>query len=331
MSTLLTRDEQAPPVVRRTGRRIGVDLARAIGLTAVVVGHLVVYGEVRALTFSWHVPLFFLLAGYLWKPVRRSLLSELYRRSSRVLVPYVLWLPAGVLATWWVHRSVGHAFSADDLVQGLLRGGLALTGPAAPFWFLTAFALAIVVVAATWRVSPLLSLGAGLAGTAAVTLHPAWSAWPFSAAPALVGVLLVVTGRGLAVVLPRVERPVVTGLALAVPGLLLAGAGITAPLDLRTADLGTPVASLVVAVVICAGLVLVCEGVAHRVPGAMAPVVTVFAEIAVPVFLLHLAIADLLVAEIPGVDRMYFAPLALAGAVAVGLAVRATSWRRFLL
>jgi hypothetical protein len=121
------------------------------------------------------------------------------------------------------------------------------------------------------------------------------------------------------------------GLALAVPALVLAGSGATAPLDLRLADLGTPVASLTVAGVICTGLVLVTEGVAHRVPSPVGPAVTAFAEIAVPVFLLHLAIADLLAVAVPGIDRAFFTPVALAGAVAVGLAVRATPGRRYLL
>ncbi|MDO7868553.1 acyltransferase family protein [Nocardioides jiangxiensis] len=331
MSTLLTRDEQSASVAHTSGRRVGVDLARTLGLTAVVVGHLAVYDEVRALTFSWHVPLFFVLAGYLWKPSRRALPVEVASRSARALVPYLVWLPVGGAAMWWVRRALGRPLPLTDVVERSLWGGLSLVGPAAPFWFLTAFAVAVGVVALTWRMSPAVSVLVGLGGTAAVALHPGWSTWPLAVAPALVGVLLVVAGRGLRSIAPRVSRPVRVGVALVLSGLLLAGSGVSAPLDLRALDLGTPVLSLVVAVAICAGLVLVCEGAAHRLPGGVAPVVTTFAEIAVPVFLLHLAVADVLALEVRDVDRIWMAPFAVAVAVAVGLAARASSWRRFLL
>ncbi len=67
-----------------TSRRRGLDLLRFIGIAAVVAGHVRGTSGAASLTvmvtiYSWHVPLFFVLSGYLFH-TGRPLLIELRTR-----------------------------------------------------------------------------------------------------------------------------------------------------------------------------------------------------------------------------------------------------------
>ena len=60
-----------------------VDVARGIGIIAVVVGHVWTRGPLRDAMYSFHMPLFFLLSGMLSRPhpvgafTRRQLVSQM--------------------------------------------------------------------------------------------------------------------------------------------------------------------------------------------------------------------------------------------------------------
>src|SRR5262245_28525061 len=78
-----------------SGRSVGVDAVRIVGLVAVVAGHTL---GGRELFYPWHMPLFFFLSGYLWTS-GRSLPAEVQRRTRSLVVPYLFWLGViGVLA-----------------------------------------------------------------------------------------------------------------------------------------------------------------------------------------------------------------------------------------
>jgi fucose 4-O-acetylase-like acetyltransferase len=70
-----------------TGRNRAIDIAKALTITAVVAGHSIEGTSVlwRILS-SFHVPLFFLLAGYL---ARGSFAETASNRARRLLIPYV--------------------------------------------------------------------------------------------------------------------------------------------------------------------------------------------------------------------------------------------------
>src|SRR5206468_10733413 len=73
-------------------RNAGIDLIRVIGLVAVVGGHVFASSPLaRELTYSWHMPLFFLLTGYLWND-RRSLRGEWRTRLKSLMLPYAVWV-----------------------------------------------------------------------------------------------------------------------------------------------------------------------------------------------------------------------------------------------
>lgn len=119
-----------------------IDIAKGIAIILVIVGHTVPNpSPLRHAIFSFHMPLFFILAGYTFRPKPwRELLSG---SVSRLLVPYVVlalaWqvptflmsgapLTSGTLVTWL--KTLVFASGVD--VPGL---GVAAVGMA---WFLAA-------------------------------------------------------------------------------------------------------------------------------------------------------------------------------------------------
>ena len=92
-----------------------IDIAKGIAIILVIVGHTVPNpSPLRHAIFSFHMPVFFILAGYTFRPKPwRELLSG---SVSRLLVPYV------VLALAW--QAPTFLMSGAPLTSGALAGGL---------------------------------------------------------------------------------------------------------------------------------------------------------------------------------------------------------------
>lgn len=92
-----------------------IDIAKGIAIILVIVGHTVPNpSPLRHAIFSFHMPVFFILAGYTFRPKPwRELLSD---SVSRLLVPYV------VLALAW--QVPTFLMSGVPLTSGTLVAGL---------------------------------------------------------------------------------------------------------------------------------------------------------------------------------------------------------------
>lgn len=92
-----------------------IDIAKGIAMILVIVGHTVPNpSPLRHAIFSFHMPVFFILAGYTFRPKPwRELLSG---SVSRLLVPYV------VLALAW--QVPTFLMSGAPLTSGTLVAGL---------------------------------------------------------------------------------------------------------------------------------------------------------------------------------------------------------------
>lgn len=124
-------------------RQISVDVLKGIGIIIVVVGHIT-YNELLFKTiFMFHMPLFFLLGGWLHNintPQRTYLKSKM--RS--LLLPYlsflvILW-PLELLVAF-PDQPWTSAWMRTELITPMLVGGQLLTGFAAVFWFVTCYFL----------------------------------------------------------------------------------------------------------------------------------------------------------------------------------------------
>jgi acyltransferase len=244
----------------RQVRSGAIDFLRVLGIAAVVAGHIGAWSGpvVRETVYTWHVPLFFFLSGYLWSE-GRTVIQEMNKRARTLLLPYLVWLV--LVGAWWLSQ-LGVIHGQD--IRKLMLGGSHVRGPLAAFWFVTALFVAVVAVRALQR-------------------FPAWAQWTLSVValvvtmrfPDLVARIPLAAGVGLACVAfvlagrefkrhrARILRPLATGLSILGGCAAVILLGWSTYLDLKYAQLGTPVMTVLVAIGVCAALILIAE---HLVP-----------------------------------------------------------------
>lgn len=115
-----------------------VDILKGLGILTVVWGHS---GSHNSFYMFWfHMPLFFLVSGYLYrfKP-HQTWLAYVQRKATHLLVPYFFYLLLLTLmmvsVTLWRGQSVGQFLSGNW--KPFLLGGSLLEGVYATFWFTT--------------------------------------------------------------------------------------------------------------------------------------------------------------------------------------------------
>jgi polysaccharide biosynthesis protein PslL len=133
-------------------RNVVLDIAKGLGIIAVVLGHSPVFalgewGDLKRIIFSFHVPLFFFLAGVF---VRESQGVEAFARSKAdsLLKPYFAIL-AGLGAAKFVVSAMsgGAEFPAGKYFTGMLYGtGASIALP--PMWFLPHLFVALILTLA---------------------------------------------------------------------------------------------------------------------------------------------------------------------------------------
>ncbi|RJE46912.1 MULTISPECIES: acyltransferase family protein [unclassified Dehalobacter] len=115
-------------------RIIWLDVMKGIGILSVVWGHA---GHPYSfLMFFFHMPLFFFISGYLYRPVGKVVpLQYLVRRSKQLLVPYVFYII--LITAFLAVLSVLKGQSVDINWTALILGGSKLEGAYGTFWFVT--------------------------------------------------------------------------------------------------------------------------------------------------------------------------------------------------
>lgn len=243
-------------------RDSSIDVVRTVGVLAIVAGHVWESPVLRDLLFTWHVPVFFFLSGYLWT-AGRDLPTEITNRSRTLLKPYVFWWPV-IFVPY-----VALLFLTDQLnlekILGPIYGGQLAGGPFATFWFV----FALFATAVLWRILErtflwvrVAVLAVGLA--AAIFIGPQLALTPLAIGMSLPALIFLAAGQ----VLRRYSFSRKLGLLVGVVLLAVAAAliftDISAPLDIKKGNWGTPVLSILVAIVISWGLVLIAKAIAGK-------------------------------------------------------------------
>lgn len=270
----------------------GIDLVRITGIVAVIAGHVWSDGPVRSATFSWHVPLFFFLAGYFTAPSDRPLHIEFEKRRRTLLTPYLAWLVV-IGVVWLPVMLFTQQWSPLDLVRPVM-GGQYATRPFSAFWFVTALFTAVMVrrllqplpLAFSWLVA-LLALGV------ATVVPDAVAALPLGIGSGVAALVFVLAGDAARPVLQRITHPALVGTTLVLLGMIAVACG-SAPLDLKQADFGTPVIGVVVALTIAAGLTLLGIAADPLVSERFAAVTSILATTGLGVVLTHTVVLWLL-------------------------------------
>lgn len=115
-------------------REAWLDLLKGIGILFVVIGHIAV-NEIREFIYLFHMPLFFLVSGYLYKPISVKLCIN--KKFNQLIIPYFSFL---------IFLSIPHFLKLildldfagiKELMRDLLFGGVWLKGWFSVFWFVT--------------------------------------------------------------------------------------------------------------------------------------------------------------------------------------------------
>jgi fucose 4-O-acetylase-like acetyltransferase len=257
---------------------------RILGIVAVVAGHIGAWSGpvVRETVYTWHVPLFFFLSGYLWSE-GRTVIQEMNKRAKTLLLPYLVWLL--LVGAWWLSQ-LDIIHGAD--IRKLILGGSHVRGPLAAFWFVTALFVAVVALRSLQR-------------------FPAWAQWalsvvalivtmrfsdlvarlPLAAGVGLACVVFVLAGREFKQHRARIARPLAAGLSILGGCAAVIMLGWSSYLDLKYAQLGTPVMTVLVAIGICAALILIAENFAPLLGPRVNAVLSTLASCGFMVVLTH--------------------------------------------
>lgn len=128
------------------GRLEWIDVARGIGIVAVVIGHVWTKGPLRDAVYSFHMPLFFLLSGLLSRP--QPLAGFTLRQLGSQMRPYAAFLILLIAADQIIEplkggRPIFHLWPRD--VLPILLGGTWLRGPHTIFWFVPCLMMARIL------------------------------------------------------------------------------------------------------------------------------------------------------------------------------------------
>jgi len=266
-------------------RSAAIDALRVVGIVAVVAGHVWSNDLARELLFSWHVPLFFVLSGYLWTRGRTAA-DESRNRWRTIGVPYVAWLVIIAIPVLWLTAIQGAGFWQQ--VVRIVLGGAYIGRPFSAFWFMTALIIACVLFRWLERLPRPVAWLVAAAGIVACTFAPGvMSKAPLSAGVAIAALVFVLAGQWVRARRDRLRHPVLIAFGLLVVCAALIGTGVSRPLDMKQADLGTPVLSVLVAVAICTALILLAEAAFAQRAGTIPAVTVELAVVGTAVVLTH--------------------------------------------
>lgn len=257
-----------------------IDLVRLIAVTAIVAGHAFTQEATAMWLYSWHVPVFFILTGYLWKP-DRTLPVELSRRTLSLGRPYIF----GFVVLTAVLLVVDASGAAERILGGL-EGGRSAHMPYVTLWFVSALFFTTLAFRAIGRLPYAVQWGIGIAGAVA-----GWI-WTEPLSHALLGVGYVATcliylliGDALRRVRGSIRHPLIIGIVVLIAGALLVATGAAAPVDIKVGDDGTPVLSLIASSAISVGMLLTAESLVR--PGGFSKICSLLALPLLTVVLLH--------------------------------------------
>lgn len=88
----VAREEKNSTSDKVGGREYFLDIARGIAILFVVIGHKTdPYGFINRFAYSFHMPLFFIISGYLINTDKYSMGEYTVKRFLRLMLPYIAW------------------------------------------------------------------------------------------------------------------------------------------------------------------------------------------------------------------------------------------------
>lgn len=125
-----------------------IDIAKAYGIIAVVIGHALSSGLTTHVIYWWHMPLFFIIGGFFLKPINVQKLSEwkkfFNKRIYRDLLIYFM-AGIGLILLYSILYNKDWQYLVNHWSR-LIVGGRTLNLYTSTFWFINVYLLSIVAV-----------------------------------------------------------------------------------------------------------------------------------------------------------------------------------------
>lgn len=232
--------------------------ARGIGIISVVSGHVfMAYGELYEnavwAIYLFHMPLFFVLAGYVQKQEEISLFMK--KKSRSLLIPYISYIviisPLFIGKALYVTMAKHGAWDYNFL--DLLWGGQRLKGALGTVWFISCLFIAQFIFNALLQAfkspkSPLMVMAVGglvLIGTGLGALH---IDSPLNMAVAPIAVGFIWAGNLLHDLTFKISWALAAGAVSVILLLLLISVDLPTEIDMKQLQYGTPIVSVFIAI-----------------------------------------------------------------------------------
>ena len=139
------RAEQSRAEQSRAEQRLSwLDTLKGIGIILVAIGHIYSNRTVFNWLYSFHMPLFFLAAGWVYK--KRPIITDIMRRLQTIVVPYFLFGLLGLLYWQVIERRFRYSdMSFMDSLIGLFSGCYDNLDFNVHLWFLPCFFVTVVL------------------------------------------------------------------------------------------------------------------------------------------------------------------------------------------
>lgn len=310
-------------------RLLWVDALKGLGIIGVIAGHVWTHGPVRDAIYAVHMPLFFLLSGYVASagPWSRSL----PRLARTLLVPFVCFSILLLAADFLIEglrgvRPIFPSWSAG--VWTILFATAQLRGPFTIFWFIPCLFCARLA----WNalsggsrrpdgVMMLLAMAVIVILALVAQGHGGRSPFGLLAMP---GALLFIWAGALWRVRLPVERAWPAGRVLAVVAGAVATVVWLPPLNMKLGDLGWPLVSFIGAIAVAMALALG----SHRLPRGALRQLAGIGRASLVIMYVHVAFIHYLA---PYAPRAVLFPVAFIGAWGLDWLIRRTALTRLLL
>lgn len=309
------------------GTRVGwVDAAKGVGILLVIAGHVWWRpGPAHHMIYAFHMPLFFILSGFMVKPQRAWPL--LVKQARSLLIPFAAFSLILIAVDLLVEGARGQRPIFPDVASGveaILLRTETLRGPFTILWFIPCLFFARLAWNAVARVWPrpddrrwAVLVAVVMAAAHGIAARTSASPLGLMAVPAAFACYWI--GQ-----LWKVRPP---GALLTLFGLApLAALTLVylPPVNLKPGDFGIPVLSLAGAAAIS---ILLCMAIA-RLPSVLTAPLAWLGRASLVIMYVHVAFIHYLT---PYMDPWMLFGVALAGSVAVHLAAGATKAGRIVL
>ncbi|TWB62524.1 fucose 4-O-acetylase-like acetyltransferase [Bradyrhizobium sacchari] len=219
-----------------------LDCARGSGMLLVVIGHMHQFAEAKFWIYLFHMPMFFIVSGILFRP--REPWSYSISRTRSLMLPYVVFfivvlsLDNAVSTVSGIAPSLSLA-APKQIVLRFFYGGTSLFGAYAAFWFVGCLWLSLVALnflTSIWKpISwPVAAVVAGLAVVALIERPGSPSPQGIASVPIAVVFLWV----GCLLAEQRERRFLIAVVCAATGAASLPFVGV---FDMKTLEIGNPV------------------------------------------------------------------------------------------